>query len=76
MINNFNNAVGFKNRNHLQIWVSKDGKEWYKKLKLEEDNECFYYPHAFFDEKEQMLYVVYENAKQFWLKKIPFEEII
>ena len=76
LINNFNNSVGFKNRNHLQIWVSKDGKEWYKKLKLEEDNECFYYPHAFFDEKEQMLYVVYENAKQFWLKKIPFEEII
>ena len=76
IINNFNNAVGFKNRNHLQIWVSKDGKEWYKKIKLEEDSECFYYPHAFFDEKEQMLYVVYENAKQFWLKKIPFEEII
>ena len=75
LINNFNNHVGMQNRNHLQIWVSKDGKDWYKKIKLEDDNKCFFYPHAFFDSREQMLYVVYENSKQFWLKKIPFDEI-
>lgn len=76
LINNFNNNVGFKNRNHLQIWISKDGVNWYKKIKLENDNECFYYPHAFFDDKEQILYVAYENSKQFWLKKINFNELI
>lgn len=76
LINNFNNKIGFKNRNHLQIWISKDGVNWYKKIKLENDNECFYYPHAFFDDKEQILYVAYENSKQFWLKKINFNELI
>lgn len=76
LINNFNNNVGFKNRNHLQIWISKDGVNWYKKIKLENDDECFYYPHAFFDDKEQILYVAYENSKQFWLKKINFNELI
>lgn len=76
LINNFNNKTGFKNRNHLQIWISKDGVNWSKKIKLENDNECFYYPHAFFDDKEQILYVAYENSKQFWLKKINFNELI
>ena len=75
LINNFNNVMGFKNRNHLQIWVSHDGENFYKKIKIEEDNEIFFYPHAFFDEKTQLLYVAYENSKQFWLKKIPFEDI-
>ena len=75
LINNFNNQVGIKNRNHLQIWISEDGKDWYKKIKLEDDNECFFYPHAFFDDEEQMLYVAYENSKQFWLKKISFDDM-
>ena len=75
LINNFNNVMGFKNRNHLQIWVSHDGENFYKKIKIEEDNEIFFYPHAFFDEETQLIYIAYENSKQFWLKKIPFEDI-
>lgn len=76
LINNFNKERGFENRNHLQIWVSNDGENWNKKIKLENDEECFYYPHAFFDETEQVLYVAYENSKQFWLRKISLNEII
>lgn len=76
LINNFNNVMGYKNRTHLQIWVSKDGENFYKKINIEEDNKLFFYPHAFFDNEEQTLYVAYENSKQFWLKKIPFEDII
>ena len=75
LISNFNKVVGVKNRTHLQIWVSKDGEKFYNKLKIEEDNENFFYPHAFFDEEKQLLYVAYENSKQFWLKKISFEDI-
>lgn len=68
--------MGYKNRTHLQIWVSKDGENFYKKINIEEDNKLFFYPHAFFDNEEQTLYVAYENSKQFWLKKIPFEDIV
>ena len=88
LISNFNNIMGFKNRTHLQIWISKDGENFYKqiriaidqirdnkKIKLEDDDKLFFYPHAFFDENSQLLYVAYENSKQFWLKKIPFKEI-
>lgn len=75
LINNFNNTMGFKNRTHLQIWISKDGENFYKQIKLEEDNNRFFYPHAFFDDEKQILYVAYENSKQFWLKKIPFKDI-
>ena len=75
LINNFNNTMGYKNRTHLQIWISKDGENFYKKIKLEEDNNRFFYPHAFFDDEKQILYVAYENSKQFWLKKIPFKDI-
>ena len=32
LINNFNNVMGYKNRTHLQIWVSKDGENFYKKI--------------------------------------------
>lgn len=66
---------GVKNRTHLQIWISKDGENFYNKIKIEEDNENFFYPHAFFDDEKQLLYVSYENSKQFWLKKISFEDI-
>ena len=51
LISNFNKVVGVKNRTHLQIWVSKHGENFYNKLKIEKDNENFFYPHAFFDEK-------------------------
>lgn len=76
LISNFNDKIGLNNRIHLQIWISKDCKNWYKKIKLEEDNEVFFYPHAFFDSKKQMLYIAYENSKQFWLKKVKFEDLI
>ena len=75
LISNFNNVMGFKNRTHLQIWISKDGENFYKTIKLEEDEKQFFYPHAFFDEEKQLLYVAYENSKQFWLQKIPFKEL-
>ena len=75
LISNFNKNIGAKNRTHLQICVNKVEQNFDKKIKIEEDKENFFYPHAFFDEKKQLLYVSYENSKQFWLKKIPFETI-
>ena len=64
-IDNFIYTVNVNNANDIKIF----------KTKIEEDNEIFFYPHAFFDEKTQLLYIAYENSKQFWLKKIPFEDI-
>lgn len=42
LINNFNNVIGFKNRTHLQIWVSEDGENFYKKIKIEDDDKIFF----------------------------------
>ena len=44
-------------------------------IRIEDDDKIFFYPHAFFDNEKQILYVAYENSKQFWLKKIPFKDI-
>lgn len=76
LINNFNDKMGMNNRNHLQIHLSDDlCNTWKKVIKLEDDEECYFYPHAFYDETEKMLYVAYENAKQCYLKKITLEEL-
>lgn len=76
MINNFIDNSGLDKRTHLQLWVSKDGINWTKKLKLENDEKCFFYPHAFFDCDSKLLYVVYENSKQFYLQKIIYQDLI
>jgi len=75
MVNNFIDDAAFDKRTHLQIWVSKDGVNWIKKIKLEDDDAYFFYPHAYDDNKEQILYVAYENSKQFYLQKIPYDDI-
>lgn len=76
MINNFINNSDFNKRTHLQLWVSKDGVNWIKKIKLENDEEWFFYPHSFYDNDNRILYIVYENSKQFYLQKIPYQDLI
>ena len=75
MINNFHNVPKWEERTHLQLAESADGKTFKKLVSIDDDNERFFYPHAFFDEEEQMLYVAYENATQHYLKKYTFEEL-
>lgn len=75
MVNNFIDNTDFDERTHLQIWVSKDGINWIKKIKLEDDDAYFFYPHAYYDEDEEILYVAYENSKQFYLQKIPSKDL-
>lgn len=72
MINNFNS---FGERENLCIYKSKDGKTFEKITNIEDENEHFFYPHAFADEKERILYIAYENTKEHWLKKYTFEEL-
>lgn len=76
MINNFIDNTKFDKRTHLQLFVSKDGINWVKKMSLENDDECFFYPHAFYDDDNKILYVVYENSKQFYLQKIPYQNLV
>lgn len=72
MINNFVSSGGRKN---LCIYKSTDGKRFEKVVNVEEKDEVFFYPHAFADKSERMLYLAYENAQVHWLKKYTFEEL-
>lgn len=75
MINNFIANSNFNERTHLQLFISEDGINWVKKMEIENNEECFFYPHAYYDDKTKILYVVYENSKQFYLQKIPYKDL-
>lgn len=75
MINNFNPVPEWLQRNHLWIAESTDGKTFTKIANIENDDEWVFYPHAFFDENERILYVAYENFRQHFLKKFTFDEL-
>ncbi len=69
-----NNAIA-SGRTHLEISVSEDGKNFKHIRYIEEENANFFYPHAFADMDENMLYVSYENMKQHYLAKFTFTEL-
>ena len=73
MINNFTALHG--KRTNLCIYKSGDGKHFEKVVNVEGEQDIFFYPHAFADEEEQVLYLAYENAKEHWLKKYTFAEL-
>ncbi len=77
LINNFTvyKGNGFLDRNNLCIYKSKDGLNFEKCLSLENEEEPAFYPHAYVDFKEGVLYVAYENAKVHTLKKFTFKEL-
>lgn len=61
MINNFIDNSRFDKRTHLQLFLSKDEVNCTRKMKLENDDECFFYSHAQYDDNNKILCVVYEN---------------
>lgn len=69
-----NNAVK-SGRTHLEISKSRDGVNFTHICYLLDKEEKFFYPHAFADEQEKVLYVAYENTIFHYLAKIPFEEL-
>lgn len=76
LINNFSTALGWAGRCQLGIWVSSDNMQtWETKLPIAPPEERFFYPHAFADDAQQMLYVAYENARQHYLCRIPYAEL-
>lgn len=76
LINNFHDQSGWSNRTHLQIRVSEDAlKTWRKILPIAQTDAPFFYPHAFYDKQEQILYTAYENGRQHYLAKISLSEL-
>lgn len=76
LINNFNDKAGWNDRNNLSVAVSDDGKNFGEKLfHIEDEKEVWFYPHAFADYDEKMLYVSYENSFEHKLVKIGFDEL-
>lgn len=73
MINNFESEFG--KREKLYISKSKDGKNFEKVVAVDDENERFFYPHAFADDEKEMLYVAYENGKDHWLKTFTYGEL-
>ena len=78
LINNFGadmNKDGEAFRYDLCIYISTDGKNFKYVTNLEDKNEIYYYPHAYADDNQSILYVAYENSRQHWLKKFTYEEL-
>ncbi len=69
-----NNAVE-SGRTHLEISSSENGFDFEHICYVDEPENRFFYPHAFADDKQQTLYVAYENMKEHWLKKFTYEEL-
>ena len=75
LINNFNDKGGFENRTHLCIYKSRDGKDFEKVVEIENENEPWFYPHAYVDYAQKELYVAYENTKEHRLAVYSFAEL-
>ncbi len=78
LVNNFTLIKeNWRKRTNLQIYTSVDnGATWQYKLSVENDDEAWFYPHAFLDHEKQLMYVAYENSKEHYIKKIPFDAIL
>lgn len=64
----------------LCLSVSRDGGEtWEQKLRLVEPRRPgvrMFYPHAFAEEAQRLLYVACENAQTHYLMKVPFADFL
>ena len=78
LINNFNDNTdkdGWLNRKNLCIYKSRDGKNFEKVVNIGKEEDILFYPHAFADCEQRVLYLVCENAKEHYLKKYSFKEL-
>lgn len=76
LINNFSADASLEGRKRLEVWVSDDlMRTWKVKLPIMPPEEKWFYPHAFADERERVLYVAAENMKEHMLIRIPFDEL-
>ncbi len=78
MINNFvGEKENWNQRSHLQIYKSKDsGASWQYVLSVEPEQDIWFYPHAYMDDKKRMMYLAYENAKEHCMRRIPYDDIL
>ncbi|MEA4889915.1 MAG: sialidase family protein [Clostridiaceae bacterium] len=79
LINNFNNLhdsnKGFVNRNHMEIWASKDNLlSFYKKTAICQREACIFYPHGFIE--NDILYLAVENGVSHYFLTIPVDDLI
>ena len=75
LINNFESEHRFDKRIHLEIHKSQDGKNFEKICNIENGDEVWFYPHAYADNNQQILYVAYENSHEHRLCKISYSEL-
>ncbi len=76
LINNFSADMTFEGRTHLELWISDDFmRTWKKKIPLMPQDEAWFYPHAFADEREKTLYIACENGRRHELLRLSFDEL-
>lgn len=74
LVNNFSDSMG--KRTNLEIHrLNPDmtTQHVYSPVPVEEK---WFYPHVFVDNAEKILYLAYENKREHWLQKIPFEKLL
>ncbi len=76
LINNMTSkGSGFSARTNLSMCLSENGKDFKNVIALSGDDEPFFYPHAYADDDNKLLYVAYENTKEHYLVKLKYEEL-
>lgn len=76
LISNFRSSLEFNERTNLEIRISDDnGKTFGRIFELESPEKTFFYPHAYNDDENEILYVAYENKFQHYLTKITYSEL-
>lgn len=69
------NVRGWASRTLLSVWISNDDmKTWSWRRVIVPAPEVAMYPDAFLDDKQQTVYISWENGKQIWLVKLPVSE--
>jgi len=66
------NVRGWQSRVLLSVWISGDDmRTWSWKRVIVPPPEVAMYPDAFLDERQQTVYLSWENGKQIWLTRLP-----
>ncbi|MBQ3096199.1 MAG: exo-alpha-sialidase [Clostridia bacterium] len=75
MVNNFTEDPGWEKRTCLAVAKSRDGLHFEKIFDVEDPGERWFYPHAYVDDAQKMLYLAYENSGEHRLQKYTFAEL-
>ena len=76
LVSNVNKSLAFDERIQLLIQRSDDNcKTWKRVCYVAEENDRMFYPHVAIDDKNNLLFIAYEDAHKHYINKYSFKEL-